>query len=88
MSLYEYEFTGRKPSNAQVLKKINEGISQGAKCIEISWGENMITLQKFNGWIGSGWIKGISGYDIAYKINDAESNKFIQNHFQFIHVGG
>jgi len=48
----------------------------------------MITLEKFNGWIGSGWIKNISGYDIAYKINDAESNKFIKNHFQFVHVGG
>ena len=44
--MYEYYFEGRKPSNAQVLKKINEGINEGNNLIEISWGENMITLQK------------------------------------------
>lgn len=79
--MYEYYFQGRKPSNAQVLKKINEGINQGNDYIEISWGENMLTLEKqlINGkrdaWYGSGWIRNISGADIAVKINSVQTNK-------------
>lgn len=88
--MYEYYFQGRKPSNAQVLKKINEGISQGNDYLEISWGENMLTLERqlINGkrgiWYGSGWIKNISGDDIASKLN--EMQQFINDHFKFIKV--
>jgi hypothetical protein len=70
--LYEYYFEGRKPSKAQVIKKINEGIKQNADMIHVSWGENRIDIDKsYNNqfWIGSGWIKGISGYDIAEELN-------------------
>lgn len=80
MSLYEHYFTGRKPSNKQVLAKINEGINQGHDYIEISWGENIITLDKqlINGkreiWNGRGWIRNISGSDLAYKINSVVHN--------------
>ena len=76
--MYEYYFEGRKPSNAQVLKKINEGINEGNNLIEISWGENMITLQKIgynNLWQGYGWIRNISGADLAVKINSVQTNK-------------
>jgi len=81
--MYEYYFTGRKPSNTQVLKKINEGINQGNDYIEISWGENMLTLEKqlINGkreaWIGWGWIRNISGSDIAVKINSVQHNNLL-----------
>lgn len=87
--MYEFYFEGRKPSNAQVLKKINEAINQGNNFIEISWGENMITIerQSNNFWFGSGWIRNISGADLATKINDTISKQFIKNHFQFVHIG-
>ena len=81
--MYEYYFTGRKPSNAQVLKKINEGINQGNDYIEISWGENMLTLEKQlindkrEAWIGWGWIRNISGSDIAVKINSVQHNNLL-----------
>lgn len=72
--LYEYSFEGRKPSKVQVIKKINEGIKQNADMIHISWGENRIEF--FKGLahspstiFGSGWIKGLSGYDIAEELN-------------------
>ena len=73
--LYEYDFTGRKPSKVQVLKQVNEGIKQNATLIHISWGENRVEAEKFkhNGWVGSGWIKGISGYDIAIELNAKET---------------
>lgn len=70
--LYEYYFQDRKPSVKQVLKQVNEGIKQNAKLIEVSWGENMVTIQRIGSneqWLGSGWIKGISGYDIAEDLN-------------------
>lgn len=76
--LYEYDFQGRKPSKAQVLKKINEGIKQNAKLILVSWGENRIDLDFYapnHAWHGSGWIKGISGWDIADDLNKKQTNK-------------
>lgn len=87
--MYEYYFEGRKPSNAQVLKKINEAINQGNNLIEISWGENMITIERMQNkfWHGSGWIRNISGSDLASKINEAIEKQFVKEHFQFIKVG-
>lgn len=87
--MYEYYFTGRKPSNAQVLKKINEGINEGNNYIQISWGENMITIERMHSkmWYGSGWIKNISGADLAVKINASIADQFKRDHFQFISVG-
>lgn len=68
--MYTFYFAGRRPSNAQILKKINEAINKGYDLIEVSWGENMITIERTNsGWYGFGWIKTISGSDLADKIN-------------------
>lgn len=70
--LYAYYFEGRKPSMQQVLKQVAEGIRQNSRTIEVSWGENMVTLQRIGynqHWHGNGWIKGISGYDIAEGLN-------------------
>lgn len=70
--LYDYYFEGRKPSIKQVKTQVAEGMRQNCRTIEISWGENMVTLQRIGynqHWHGSGWIKGISGYDIAEELN-------------------
>lgn len=90
--MYEYYFEGRKPSNAQVLKKVNEAINKGHNTIEISWGENMISIERMHNklWYGSGWIRNISGSDLASKINDAIMNQLkrhVNNHFEFVKVG-
>lgn len=59
-------FEKRKPSKAQVLAKVRSAMAQGKSYIEVFWGENWIELEKFNGyWHGSGWIRDISGTDIA-----------------------
>lgn len=71
--LYEYDFTGRKPSIVQVLKQVKEGIRQNCRIIQISWGENRIDIERsYDGlnWLGSGWIKNISGQDIANDLSD------------------
>ena len=83
--LYEYEFQGRKPSNAQVLKQVNEAIRQNARTIYISWGENRIELQRSGSgkpWYGSGWIRNISGSELANGVN--KTCKFLTDHFTFV----
>ena len=68
--LYEYYFEGRKPSLSQVKKVINEGLNKGYSMLELSWGENLLSIEKegidFYGW---GWIKNISGGDLANELN-------------------
>ena len=66
------EFTGRKPSKAQVLSKVKFRAAAGITLIEVYWGENGITLDKQspNGsWYGWGWIKDISGDSLAKELN-------------------
>jgi hypothetical protein len=68
----EIVFDGRKPSYAQVMKAINEDISQGATDIAVLWGENAIHLyfdHRVNQWFGSGWIRDIDGSYIATELN-------------------
>jgi hypothetical protein len=73
MMIYEQYFDGRKPSENQVINAIKRGLSKGFSQFEIAWGENMVTLEKgrsgVNQWIGWGWIKNISGSDLADQFN-------------------
>ena len=68
----EIVFDGRKPSYAQVMKAVNEEISQGNTDINVLWGENWIDLyfdHRVNQWFGSGWIRDIDGSYIATELN-------------------
>ena len=71
--IYEQYFDGRKPSKNQVIEAIKRGLSRGYNQFEIAWGENMVTLEKgragVNTWHGYGWIKNISGDDLAIQFN-------------------
>ena len=81
--MYEYYFQGRKPSIKQVLKQVEQGIKQNASLIEVSWGENMVSLNRIGSnqyWHGSGWIKGISGYDIAKELNNIQLSVALNNY--------
>ena len=66
------EFKGKKPSKAQVLSKVKFLADAGCTLIEVYWGENGITLDKWgnNGkWYGHSWLKDISGDSIAEELN-------------------
>ena len=69
--IYEQYFDGRKPSENQVIQAIKQGIRQGYHVFEIAWGENMVTLDRQAGgrWAGWGWIKNISGHELAEQFN-------------------
>lgn len=80
MSIYEYDFQGKKPSIKQLLKQIDEGIRLQSRAIELTWGENTITLYRIGyneQWHGSGWIKDIGGYDIAQNLNRKRHNQIL-----------
>jgi hypothetical protein len=67
------EFTGRKPSKVQIFAKLKPLLKTGETFIQIQWGENQITLERFGAhgqWFGSGWIKSLSGDDIAKELNN------------------
>ena len=70
--IYEDFFTGRKPSRAQVVARIQTGIKAGAEAITLQWGENWIELDYHRGqWSGRGWIRDIGADDIAQELNQA-----------------
>ena len=71
--MMQYEYT-RKPSFVQINCNIRDARELGVTFIQLTWGENQITLEKTpNGWLGSGWIGKSSGYDIATKFNRNEA---------------
>ena len=87
----------RKPSRAVIMRTLAEYLKQGGKAFELCWGENMIDVYfdpRDERWYGYGWIKEISGDDIARELNEirkqaiAEIKQFKKDHIQFIHIGG
>lgn len=70
MSIYEEYFDGRKPSKSQLVRSVKRGLKQGYTDFELSWGENMINLQKNhdNAWFGWGWIKTLGGDNLAKEL--------------------
>jgi hypothetical protein len=68
----EIEFKNRKPSKAVIMRTLAEYLKQGGKAFSITWGENWIDLSwhsTYKTWHGNGWIKEISGDDIAKELN-------------------
>jgi hypothetical protein len=93
-----HNFTGRKPSKAQVLNQAKRLEKQGADFIGITWGENWLDLVLVDDyWHGSGWIKDIDGAWIARELNHCPSKrlaqgfgdpvKFLRDHLTVIHIG-
>lgn len=88
----EYEFFNRKPSKTQINACIKNAMAQGSKAIAIIWGENQIDLDYNDShavWYGSGWIKDISGDDIAKALNrqcDTKTTQFMRQHFNLLGV--
>ncbi len=82
----------RKPSRAVIMRTIAEYLKQGAKCFSLSWGENWIELDYHPNqeqWYGSGWMKEISGDDIARELNQIRKQaqaEFLKDRFIFVNV--
>lgn len=66
--MYTHEFTGRAPSLAQIKAQIKKAVAGGHDWIQLSWGENQITLEHndmMELWVGHGWIRRVGGDDLA-----------------------
>ena len=79
----------RKPSRALIMRTLAEYIERGHKDLELLWGENWIEIVKGgSNWFGAGWIKDISGSDIADELNqyarDITNNQFLKDHISFM----
>jgi hypothetical protein len=68
----EIIFNGRKPSKQQIMKHVRALVRDGWTDIHVCWGENRIEIEKMYGdWYGSGWIRNISGSDLArFELNE------------------
>ena len=94
-----HNFTGRKPSKAQVLNQAKRLEKLGADFVALTWGENWIdlTLSEAGYWYGSGWLKDIDGDWVARELNHYPSKalakqfndpvKFLRDHLTVIHIG-
>ena len=74
----KYEFHNRKPSKKQIESCFNNAMSNGTKAFDIIWGENVLefTFNKaMSQWFGNGWIKDLSGQDLAEGWNNKQTNK-------------
>jgi hypothetical protein len=70
--MYQFEFSGRAPSAVQIKAQVKKAVASGHDCIELSWGENQITLEHHDMlelWTGFGWIRRVGGDDIAREMN-------------------
>lgn len=67
-----YEFTGKKPSKAQVKAQLARLIEANPTECAVFWGENWIEavrIGKESGhYIGTGWIRELSGQDIVQEL--------------------
>ena len=92
-----HNFTGRKPSKAQVMAQAKRLANQGSDFVALTWGENWIDLVLIDDyWHGSGWFKEISGDWVARELNHCPKKAlaqgfgdpvaFLRDHFTIIHV--
>jgi hypothetical protein len=68
--MVQIEYT-KKPSIVTLSAAIKKAVKAGSTFIQLTWGENQITLEKMphGGWLGTGWLGKHSGSDLASKLN-------------------
>lgn len=70
-------FSGRCPTAGQVRAKVRDAIRAGHDSIEVVWGENWIELERrqangfFGPWFGHGWIRRVSGDELARELSQS-----------------
>ena len=73
--MYQHEFTGRAPSRPQIISHVKKAVANGHDWVQLTWGENQITIEKrnhngfFGPWVGHGWIRRTGGDDIARELS-------------------
>lgn len=66
--MYQVEYTN-KPSIVTLRAAIRKALAKGETWVQLTWGENQITLEKGAwGWTGNGWIGRTGGQDLANEL--------------------
>ena len=66
--MYQVEYTN-KPSIVTLRAAIRKALAKGETWVQLTWGENQITLEKGAwGWTGRGWIGRTGGQDLANEL--------------------
>ena len=69
--IVQHEYTS-KPSIVALRAALRKAIARGGDFVQLTWGENQITVElTAHGWLGSGWIGKNGGDDLAREINIA-----------------
>lgn len=64
----QIEYTS-KPSITTLRAAIKKAVQAGETWIQLTWGENQITIEHTTwGWTGNGWIGRNGGYDLAEEL--------------------
>ncbi len=67
--MIEIEYTN-KPSITTLKAAIKKAAAAGKTWIQLTWGENQITIERGAwGWSGGGWIGRNGGQDLANELN-------------------
>jgi hypothetical protein len=64
----QIEYTN-KPSVTTLRAAIRKAVAKGETWLQLTWGENQITIEKSAyGWTGQGWIGRNGGHDLATEL--------------------
>ncbi len=90
----QIEYTN-KPSIVTLRAAIRKAAGAGADFIQLSWGENQITLERVQyaggyrpQWIGSGWIGRNGGQDLAQELEISTRAGVPPGRLIVSHIGG
>ena len=66
--IVEFNYS-KKPSIATLRAVLRKALTAGARTVEITWGENQITIEQTPaGLFGRGWIGRAGGQDLAAEL--------------------
>lgn len=75
--IIQHEYTS-KPSVATLRAALRKAAARGGDFIQLTWGENQITVERTNwGWTGHGWIGRNGGQDLAQELELAERKRAV-----------
>jgi len=75
--IIQHDYTN-KPSIVTLRAALRKAIARGGDFIQLTWGENQITVELTPyGWDGHGWIGRTGGDDLAREIILAERKKAV-----------
>lgn len=85
--MFQIEYTN-KPSIVTLRAAIRKAAGKGETWVQLTWGENQITIEKgAQGWYGHGWIGRNGGHDLAVELTITQRTGIPSNRLIVRHTG-